>query len=364
MTDRVLVFVDALPYQERERLAREVPALTWARAIEPGFGYSLNVKSELFAGLAPDQAGFLNEWTYRPGRGITKVGYPRWFDRLVSATWLGSRVVRRVLAKLYGESLRNIPLPLLTDLDRDGVNAYERGFPHESVFTEFEVERFLYSEFGSDGAAFEALLRRLDTDERPVKAFLATAELDHVLHVHAVNSPEYEAELKVVIGRMNELLSALQRRGEGARVCLVSDHGMASVHSEVTFELDTALPGAGKSYGLFVDATMARVWSRDEAVLERARSFAGDIPGHYLDAEERRAWGISSPEFGDLVFLLDEGYLFVPSFMGDAGVKAMHGYDPRLDSQKGLLAANVPVVDEGEVVPARAAYQGFRNFFS
>ena len=348
MNDRILMFVDALPYCERERLLEAVPGLGWTRPIQPGFGYSINVKSELFAGLVPDDAGFLNEWTHAPGAGVSPVRIPRWVERAVSSRRVVSRVVRRVLGKLLG------------------VNAYERAFPRPSVFTERAVERFLYSEHGGDAGAFDALMAHLDAARAPVRAFLATAHLDHVLHCNAIGSAPYEAEVRVTIGRLNALWEALERRGFDGELCLVSDHGMAAVHTEVSFPVDECVAGAGTLYGWFVDATMARIWSDDADLLDQVAAFAREraLPGHFLDAAERERWGVRSPAFGDLLFLLDEGYLFVPSFMGDRGVAGMHGYCPSLASQRGLLAASSAFLDGEGIVPATEAYRGFERFFA
>ena len=44
-TDCVLVFVDALPYEEYRRLGIAEKGLTWVQPVQPGFGYSVNVKA-------------------------------------------------------------------------------------------------------------------------------------------------------------------------------------------------------------------------------------------------------------------------------------------------------------------------------
>ena len=45
MSDKILVFVDALPWAERDKVQESAPALSWARPIQPGFGYSINVNA-------------------------------------------------------------------------------------------------------------------------------------------------------------------------------------------------------------------------------------------------------------------------------------------------------------------------------
>ena len=357
--DLVIVFVDALPYEALPLLVRSRRALSWHRPLQPGFGYSINVKSELFAGLVPDAVGFLNEWTYRPRSGAGWVGAPRWLWRHVNRSRVVRRGVTKVLSRLVKEDLRNIPLPLLPAMVRTGANAYERGYERETLFSRHGVTRYVYTEHGGDDGAYRALRRAIESSPGPIRAFLAQCELDHVTHKYGKGTREYRAMIDRIDTRLAELWEVLRARGAG-RLCLVSDHGMANVERHVTFDIAEAIGGAGERYGYFVDATMARVWSDDESVLVSVQAWlvGQRLPGRVLSPEERSRWGISTPAFGQLVFLLDEGAMFVPNFFGDRPCKAMHGYWPSLSSQRGLLAASVPLNDceEHETVTAIQAH--------
>jgi len=367
LNDRVLIFVDALPWAERERIAAALPAMSWARPVQPGFGYSVNVKSELFAGQRPDEAGFLNEWTHRPGAGALRFPIPGLVDRLFPGTSFHGRVLRKLLGRQLGENVRNIPLHLLAHLGRDGINAYECAYPGRSLFTDLGVERFLYSQHGSDGAALEALLQHIDEQQEPVAAFLGTADLDHAMHSSGLGSDAYHSAVQAACDAIEAIWSRLERRGNGASLCLVSDHGMAPVERSVTIELEEDFAGAGRRYGYFVDATMLRVWSEDSALIEaiRAHVEAQALPGSFLSPEERERWGVGREEFGQLLFLLDEGAMFAPGFMGRAACAAMHGYLPSLASQMGLLACTHALAGDGSDEPLAATdvYQALCGLF-
>jgi hypothetical protein len=367
VADRVLVFVDALPWAERERIQAVVPELDWARAVRPGFGYSVNVKSELFAGKTPDDVGFLNEWTHSPGRGIVPISIPPWVERVLPGTSLPGRVLRKVLGRMLGENVRNIPIHLLSHLGRAGENAYEREYAQPSLFTACDVDCFLYSEHGGDDGAVEALHQKLRSSSEPLKGFLATAHLDHVMHAHGVGSDSYEEAVEGVVRMLAVLWESLKERGPDSRLALVSDHGMANVERSVTIDLEGVFPGAGKLYGYFVDATMLRVWCEDAELLARIRGHieAADLPGRILAAEERERWGVASSGFGDVLLLLDEGVMFAPGFMGRLPAAAMHGYLPTLPSQEGLFMASGgnPAPASDEAIDARDVYEALRSFY-
>ena len=61
--------------------------------------------------------------------------------------------------------------------------------------------------------------------------------------------------------------------------------------------------------------------------------------------------------YGDAIFLLDDARLLVPSYMGTAPVRAMHGYDPATTGSRALLLSNRPLpADMAHVVDFRAFF--------
>ena len=54
--------------------------------------------------------------------------------------------------------------------------------------------------------------------------------------------------------------------------------------------------------------------------------------------DERETYGISNPEFGDFIAVLNEGLCFKPSTFARNIPAAMHGYHPEVSSQHAVLA--------------------------
>ena len=96
---------------------------------------------------------------------------------------------------------------------------------------------------------------------------------------------------------------------------------------------------------VFVDSTMLRCWGASQD-LARARSLIErrGWPGKWLDRDDLREAKAPTGDgrYGDALFLLDEGVMFAPSFLGGAAA-GMHGYDLRAASCFAGLASDRPL---------------------
>src|SRR5437867_9590128 len=104
-----------------------------------------------------------------------------------------------------------------------------------------------------------------------------------------------------------------------------------------------------QDYAVVYDSTMARFWFFND----RARCQIGDclrqIPqGRILPDAELKQLRAFFPDryFGELIFLVKEGVLIVPSHMGERPIRAMHGYHPLDQHSYASLLTNQPDVPE------------------
>jgi hypothetical protein len=70
--------------------------------------------------------------------------------------------------------------------------------------------------------------------------------------------------------------------------------------------------------------------------------------------DELKALGTFFPdrEFGELVYLVKEGVLIVPSHMGERPIRAMHGYHPDDPQSYAALCTNqMSIPDEVAAIP-------------
>ena len=60
----LVIFIDAMPFYEGASLAERLNAKSYKK-VTPGIGYSINVKTEIFAGIGPDEVGYFCEWVFK-----------------------------------------------------------------------------------------------------------------------------------------------------------------------------------------------------------------------------------------------------------------------------------------------------------
>jgi hypothetical protein len=101
----------------------------------------------------------------------------------------------------------------------------------------------------------------------------------------------------------------------------------------------------GKDYAVVYDSTMARFWFFNDHARQLVSEALRQVPqGRILpDAElERLCCLFPDRYFGELIFLVKEGVLIVPSHMGERPIRAMHGYHPGDKHSYAALLTNQP----------------------
>lgn len=106
----LIIFIDSLPYSYVGRMRFLSKFKGRIRKVLPGFGYSINVKAEIFGGYVPDRVGYLNEWAYNPHAPLRK--YRKLFRALrkVRKIYYLDRIVHKVLSKLLRLNLQTFLL--------------------------------------------------------------------------------------------------------------------------------------------------------------------------------------------------------------------------------------------------------------
>ncbi len=340
----LILFVDSMPFAllPRTEWMRQAPE---AWSIRPGFGYSVNIHAEMFAGLLPDDVGYFGEWTYDPPRS------PGWrYRRLLPLLdalfrpYLLNRGLQTLLTRNYhpGTIVPNIPLRHLDKFALTGRHLLDdpTAFPHPSIFTTYEALTFLpipaLPKGERDKAVFEEVMRRLRAGEATL--FAPFPDLDGFGHRYGIEAApylDYLRRLDAWLGAIIERFTAEHPRGH---LFIVSDHGMVTVKEGVSLALEREIgPSSSATYVAFSDANLLRVWVMDERlrapIAAYLRAFAG---GRLVTEAERREYGITNPRFGDFIFVLEEGLAFEPSTFARHKPKGMHGYHPEAPGQQAV----------------------------
>lgn len=354
MPRRVLVvFVDALGEQQLERFGGTLSSLQHRRSLGGVLGYSSGALPTLLTGAPPSQHGRMCLFSARPEGTKSLLAPLAWLGllpRLIHERGRLRRALGKALSIAAGltgyVALHRVPPAAFSWLDLP-----ER----EDLFTASEIggaPTFL-ARARRAGLSVYASPWQLPEEQRwqhahaalaaqpPDLAFLYAAELDGVLHAEGNDGHRARSVRARIAGHIERARGEMQRGGGEVTTLVIGDHGMADIRRVI----DPRPLTAGNSARAFVDSTMLRLWGSEASLaqarlgLERARA-----PGRWLDTaalDERSAPTAGSP-YGDAIFVLDEGCLFAPSWVGGSA-RGMHGYDLHCASASAAVASDAPL---------------------
>jgi predicted AlkP superfamily pyrophosphatase or phosphodiesterase len=347
----LFVFVDACGWE----IIKDDP---FVRAVAPNrkrltsvFGYSSACVPSILSGRWPVDHRNWSYFVYDPKNSP--------FKSLRILSWLTSRrIFRRWLSKfikvhlnfrgyfdLYNIPFRYISLYDFTEkkspLRPGGMN---RG---PNIFDYLEERRIPYHVSApeeDESLNLAALIRDIEA-ERVDFAFLYWPGLDGLLHVVGNQSPQVGAKLRLYDQWIEKLMAVARAHYSDVRLYVFSDHGMANCDELLDLKAKVkALPvRMAVDYAVVYDSTMARFWFfNDRARQEIVRCLEGVPQGRIIADAELKELGALFPDryFGELIFLVKEGVLIVPSDMGERPIRGMHGYHPTDKQSYAALCTN------------------------
>ncbi len=307
------------------------------------FGYSSTCVPSILSGNWPDEhrnwCYFVHDPENSPFRFLR---WLRWLPRAVTSR----RIVRRMLTKLVKKrlgyegyfDLYNIPFQRIhhydftekkSPLKPGGMN---RG---RNIFDLLEDERvpyFVSDPDQSEEANRDRLINGIERESIDF-AFCYWPGLDGLLHRVGNDSPEIAVKLREYEAWIQQVMDTAGRHYQDVKLHVFSDHGMANCdeHLDLQRELKDLPLKEGRDYHVVYDSTMARFWfahpGAQQLIAERLESIhQGRIVPDSELAELRTLF--ADRAFGELIFLVREGTLIVPSHMGERPIRAMHGYHP------------------------------------
>lgn len=357
MTRRLvlILLVDALGWEQAGDPAF-VPVLDAPRApIRSVLGYSSANLPTIMSGRLPREHGHFAMYR-RAGRNgvfagmkpalslVSRLTDRQWRISNWLARWLRGRGVTGYF------SLYEIPLSVLAEFDLcQRKDIYAPGaFDGMSGLADLALGSGagrIWNWSVPEDRAFAELAAEIDRGEKRV-LFLYTPALDGLMHATGPESGAVRTALAGYARRIEGLYEGARQRYDEVRVFVFGDHGMAPVGGvhDLRSELELAGFGVGGPVLYFLDSTMARFWFRSAADRRRVEELlARHTWGRVLGDDELTSLGALFPDrcYGDLLFLLDEGEILVPSFMSARPVRGMHGYHPDARHSFTVLLSNV-----------------------
>jgi predicted AlkP superfamily pyrophosphatase or phosphodiesterase len=325
------------------------------RKLESVFGYSSTCVPSILSGRWPDEhrnwCYFVYDPEHSPFRSL------RWL-RWLPAALTGRRIVRRYLTKLVKVRLNfrgyfdlyNIPFRFIhlfdftekkSPLKPGGMN---RG---PNIFDILEEKKVPYYVTNPSLPEEEHLRLLLDDikSKRIDFAFQYWAGLDGLLHMVGNDSPEIPKKLEHYERWINQVMETARLHYQHVDLHVFSDHGMANCDQllDLRAKIDTLGLEMGVDYAVVYDSTMARFWFLKPGVREKVEQvLAGVTLGRVMPEDELRHYRafFDDCQFGELIWLAQEGVLIVPSHMGERPIRAMHGYHPTDPQSYATLFSN------------------------
>ena len=331
------------------------------RKLESVFGYSSTCVPSILSGRWPDEH---QNWCYfihdPENSPFASLSWLRWLPKALTSRRIVRRYLTKVVKRLLGFQgyfdLYNIPFQRIhlydftekkSPLKPKGMN---RG---ENIFDQLEAQDVPYFVTNPD-VSEESNRDKLNSDitsERIRFAFQYWAGLDGLLHRVGNQSAEIDAKLSEYEAWITQTLELAHQHYRSVTLHVFSDHGMANcdVHLDLVKQIDALGLRVGSDYNVVYDSTMARFWFFNEAARQRITGALQAVSeGRIVPAKELKAMRahFEDGRFGELIFLVREGTLIVPSHMGERPIRAMHGYHPHDPQSYATLFSSTPDVPE------------------
>ncbi|HOW63671.1 MAG TPA: alkaline phosphatase family protein [Candidatus Paceibacterota bacterium] len=331
------------------------------KRLESVFGYSSTCVPSILSGRWPFEHRNWCYFVYDPRRSpFASLRWLRWLPTAVTSR----RIFRRYLTKfvkvqlgfrgyfdLYNIPFRFIPLFDFTEkkspLQPGGMN---RGPNIFDFLTERGIPYFVTDPTRSEDQNRLNLIEAIETEKIDF-AFQYWAGLDGLLHGVGNQSPEIPERLRFYERWIEGVLATAKAHYREVHLYVFSDHGMANcdVLLDLKAKIDALPVRMEKDYAVVYDSTMARFWFFNDHARQLVAETLQKVPeGRIISDEELRRYNAFFEDryFGELIFLVKEGVLIVPSHMGERPIRAMHGYHPTDPQSYAALCTNQPAIPE------------------
>jgi predicted AlkP superfamily pyrophosphatase or phosphodiesterase len=363
----LFVFIDACGWEIIKNTEFMRDLAPTRKSLTSVFGYSSACVPSIVSGRWPAEHRNWSYFIYSPEKSPFRFLRPlRWLPRQLTSRrifrrWLSKLVKRRMNFRgyfdLYNVPFEHISLYDFTEkkspLQPGGMNQGPNIFDHlEHAGIPYHVS----APQKTEEANLAALLQDIRSESIDF-AFLYWPGLDGLLHQVGNQSSEIAPKLQAYENWIRGLYSVAEKHYGEVRLYVFSDHGMANCNELLDLKARVeALPlRIPQDYAVVYDSTMARFWFNNGRARKVVTELLDTVPqGRVIPDQELQSMGafFDDGEFGQLIYLVKEGVLIVPSHMGERPIRAMHGYHPNDPQSYAALCTNQPAVpDEIAAIP-------------
>jgi predicted AlkP superfamily pyrophosphatase or phosphodiesterase len=358
----LFVFVDACGWEilRNDPFAQRIAP--HRRRLRSVFGFSSACIPSILSGAWPSDHRNWCYFVYDPENSpFRSLKWLQWLPNAITSR----RIFRRYLSKFVKARLRfngyfdlyNVPFRHISlfdfsekknPLQPGGLN---RGPNIFDFLVEQNIPYHVSDPKRTESENLTALVRDIEAEQIDF-AFLYWPDLDGLLHRVGNQSSEIGRKLRAYEKSIDQLLATAHRHYAEVRLYIFSDHGMANCDELIDLRAQVEMLGLkmGEDYVVVYDSTMARFWFLHEDARRSVTQLLQTVPqGRIVPDAELEDLGTAFPDryFGELIFLMNEGVLIVPSHMGERPMRGMHGYHPDAPHSYAALLTNQPEVPLG-----------------
>ena len=355
------LFIDALPYNEmKKNYANWFDNMQIAELL-PNIAYSSSLHWQLYANKYPDERGVLVDWVKEPEKNklvcfLSKVLSP--LDHFGQLGMLSKKFLDRIVFRK--NVFANIPFQFRKDFSEKGSYLFwdENVYKKEPIFNGYTV---VSQDEGH--LSFEETKFRLDKaiEDGNKNIFGVFGFADSIGH-KCQRGELYSQRISGYLTRLQESIRAYKEKYPQEPVLIVSDHGMSTVKASIDLNLEKKFGKQGRNtYIAYSDSAVMCVWANDEklgcGISEYLRTRE---EGHLLTEKEREFFKVTDRKFGDIIYILREGYVFENNWFGKSIRKSsadglgMHGFWPEWEARDSMAA--IILIDGKEKLEERYDY--------
>ena len=353
----IFILVDALGWNYIKNRPFLDKVANVKRKVRSILGFSSGVIPSILTGKYPHEH---KHWSlYYYSRGLSPFRWVKIFLWLPGFL-INSRVLRKVVEEISKRAFHCagyfetyvVPIKYLWLFDiYERRNIYQPG-AMGNITSLFDILKkqnvdykcYNYANVGRDVDIFnltEKTLRKCSS----CFYFLYLSEFGAMLHNHCKNSEVVNSAINDYEKRIYQVYESAVKNFEKVNLFVMSDHGMAPVMR--LFDMQNEIKSVGlkmpEDYVVFYDATMARFWFFNDRAKEKIILFLREKDyGRVLDENEMKEYGCYFPDcmYGETIFLMNDGCVINPSFMGNRAPEGMHGYGVENESMDAIFLSN------------------------
>lgn len=363
----LFIFIDACGWEivKDDPFARKFAPTR--KRLNSVFGYSSACVPSILSGRWPVEHRNWCYFVYDPKNSPFKSLRPlRWLPsqlttRRIFRRWLSKFIKVKLNFRGYFD-LYNIPFKYISlyDFTEKKSPLQPGGMNRGPNIFDYLGEREIPYHVSDPGKSEQKNLEGLMSDvaqERCDFAFLYWPGLDGLLHMVGNDSPKVPEKLREYEDWIDMLVRTAKEHYQEVKLYVFSDHGMANCDELLDLKaMVEKLPlRMAEDYAVVYDSTMARFWFFNDKARKGITNCLRELKhGRVVEDAELEKMGalFSDRYFGELIFLVKEGVLIVPSHMGERPIRGMHGYHPDEKHSFATLCTNQSEIpDEVEAIP-------------